>query len=246
MKKRWIATIMALCLLWLLPACSNDPARRTEKAMKRTAALESCGMLLDVELAVAGAEAALTLAAELAVNRRDGSMNAAATVTKNGESQSAAVYQVGEWFYVTANSTSFKSRVSAFTAQYGYLSAVDALLREYPREVWQRGQTDGESFTVSVDAELARELYQPLAESLWQARPGQDVASNDTAFTLSGGTLQMTVDGDYVTACTLTLELKGEGVVLIGTVTLQIPVPGSDVTVMPPLGYQYYPEYDLS
>ncbi|MBE6594242.1 MAG: hypothetical protein E7644_00445 [Ruminococcaceae bacterium] len=246
MKKRWIAVIMALCLLWLLPACSNDPARRVEKAMKRTAALESCGMLLDVELAVAGAEAALTLSAELAVNRRDGSMNAAATVTKNGKSQSAAVYQVGEWFYVTANSTSFKSRVPDFTEKYDYLTAVEALLREYPQTVWENVEMEGETALFSPDGTTLSTLFLPLAESLWQARPGQDAASDGTAFTLSGGTLQMTVDGDYVTACALTLELKGEDVVLIGTVTLQIPVPGSDVTVMPPLGYQYYPEYDLS
>ena len=40
------ACLLLLCLLWLQPACSKDPIEVAQKALRRTAALDSCGMLL--------------------------------------------------------------------------------------------------------------------------------------------------------------------------------------------------------
>lgn len=251
MKKRWIATGLLLCLLWLLPACSKDPIEVAQKALRRTAALDSCGMLLDVQLAVAkdAAMAELSFAAELAVSRNGKSgvtMSAASTVTKNGKKSTAAVYRTGEWFYITDRGTSYKSNLSAFTRQYDYLAAVDAVLQECPQTVWENAQLDGEVLTLSPDVETLKALYQPIAEGLWQALPGFSDFAADEAYALVDGTLVLTVSGKYVTTCTLTLELKSGDVALVGAVSLRIPAPGSDVTVTPPVGYQYYPEYNFS
>ncbi|MBP3396307.1 MAG: hypothetical protein J6L87_03945 [Clostridia bacterium] len=251
MKKRWIAAGLLLCLLWLLPACSSkDPIEVAQKALRRTAALDSCGMLLDVQLAAADdtAMAELSFAAELAVSRGKGgdSMSAASTVTKNGKKSTAAVYRTGDWFYITANGTSYKSNLPTFTRSHDYLAAVDAVLQEYPQTVWENARFDGDTLTLSPDVETLKALYQPIADDMWQALPGFSDFAADDAYTLADGTLVLTFSGKYVTACTLTLELKSGDVALVGVVMLRIPTPGSDVTVMPPVGYQYYPEYNFS
>jgi hypothetical protein len=166
-------------------------------------------------------------------------MNADSTVDRTEGKGTASIYQAGEWFYVTVNHTSYKSNLPELIGRYDYAAAVTSILQNPPEEAWQGAQYQNEQLTFALCAEALADYYGSVAEGAWRA------LATDEEYALKG-TLRLEEWGKYVNACTLTLVLESENVTLECCFTLRFQAPGGDVSIVPPTGYQYFPEYNFS
>lgn len=242
MKRTLTVLLLLVCMLF---GCSSTPQEKAGRALQKTAELKGMDLYLTGNFVLKGAESEEKIALNSRLQIKDLEkdslqMNATSTVERNGTKRSVSVYRTGEWFYVTDNSTSYKSYLADLVGGYDYAAVVRAVLREYPQTVWDNATYNEDEVVLALDLQMLTERFGALAERAWNTLVPEGSAD------ISGGSLTMKFSGKYVTACTLTLVQTGADMTLESSIVLNWNALGGDVAVSPPNGYQNFPEYNFS
>ncbi len=249
--KKIVSLFLVVCLLLsmtlVFTSCQNA-AKTVDKALEKTAELESYAAQINMKITMTGAGITTTIPMTIKMKVEDAkSENPKAEADMSmemfGETVEVKYYISGDWAYFVADGNNYKMKLDDAGVDSDYS---EDMMKKLPEDLLKdvkvvKNDDKSKIVTVAIPDETFNELFDDLLDTMTDS-----MGVNATGLTISDAVVQIIVKDGYVQTygVDFSIAMTVEGVSFTATAECEMVYenPGEAVTVTLPTGYENFRE----
>ena len=249
--KKIVSLFLVVCLLLsmtlVFTSCQNA-AKTVDKALEKTAELESYAAQMNMKITMTGAGITTTIPMTIKMKVEDAKsespkVEADMSMEMFGETLEVKYYISGDWAYFVADDNNYKMKLDDAGVDSDYS---EDMMKKLPEDLLKdvkvvKNDDKSKIVTVAIPDETFNEMFDDLLDTMTDS-----MGVNATGLTISDAVVQIIVKDGYVQTygVDFSMAMTVEGVSFTATAECEMVYenPGEAVTVTLPTGYENFRE----